>query len=87
MVDIVPSVAHELVYGCTRKSCPLLSLDVLYMFTGTTPVCSANYKGSQSLEGLQSGEKYMIMSCCDKMSRWAVLGIQGQLSSLCSLCM
>ena len=25
-----------------------------------------------------SGERYLNMSCCDKVARWALLGIQGE---------
>ncbi|XP_067950012.1 A-to-I RNA editing regulator adr-1-like isoform X2 [Watersipora subatra] len=48
---------------------------------GTIPVKGSEYERIQSWEAIMSGERYLNMSCCDKVARWALLGIQGSLLS------
>jgi len=49
---------------------------------GTLPVNKTKPGDSaQSWEGIMSGDRYLNMSCCDKVARWAVLGFQGSLLS------
>ena len=51
---------------------------VVYLI-GTLTVKQLKAGPVQSWEGIMSGDRYLNMSCCDKVARWAILGFQGML--------
>jgi len=50
----------------------------VYVAAGTLPVNEQEMNVVQVLDGIASGDRYLNMSCCDKVARWAVLGFQGR---------
>lgn len=60
-----------------RLNCGLLRTKV-ESGAGTLPIPELNF---QSFDGVVHGERFITMSCTDKLRRWSVLGLQGNLLS------
>ena len=57
----------------------VVAIACIVYFIGTLTVKQLKAGPVQSWEGIMSGDRYLNMSCCDKVARWAILGFQGML--------